>query len=78
MPADNAMRVVAGARALSPFLGRRMMAGKLLRRSVVIRELTPQDLKLDIEHLVCNRGRVELRERATQHACELRGVIRVT
>ncbi|HXA37884.1 MAG TPA: DUF2252 family protein [Phenylobacterium sp.] len=51
MPADNARRVVAGARALSPFLGRRMLAGKLLRRSVVIRELTPQDLKLDIERL---------------------------
>ena len=51
MPADNAKRVVAGARALSPFLGRRMLAGKLLRRSVVIRELTPQDLKLDIERL---------------------------
>ena len=51
MPADNAKRVLAGARALSPFLGRRMMAGKLLRRSVIIRELTPQDLKLDIEHL---------------------------
>jgi uncharacterized protein (DUF2252 family) len=51
MPADNARRVVAGARALSPFLGRRMLAGKLLRRSVVIRELTPQDLKLGIERL---------------------------
>jgi len=51
MPADNARRVVAGARALSPFLGRRMLAGKLMRRSVVIRELTPQDLKLDIERL---------------------------
>jgi uncharacterized protein (DUF2252 family) len=51
MPADNARRVVAGARALSPFLGRRMLAGKLLRRPVVIRELTPQDLKLDIESL---------------------------
>jgi uncharacterized protein (DUF2252 family) len=51
MPADNARRVVAGARALSPFLGRRMLAGKLNRRPVVIRELTPQDLKLDIEHL---------------------------
>ncbi|WP_309603955.1 DUF2252 family protein [Phenylobacterium sp.] len=51
MPANNAERVVAGARALSPFLGRRMLAGKLLRREVVIRELTPQDLKLDIENL---------------------------
>jgi uncharacterized protein (DUF2252 family) len=28
-----------------------MLAGKLLRRPVVIRELTPQDLKLDIESL---------------------------
>ncbi len=44
MPADNAQRVVAGARALSPFLGRRMLASKLMRRAVVIRELTPQDL----------------------------------
>jgi uncharacterized protein (DUF2252 family) len=51
MPADDATRVVAGARALSPFLGRRMLAGKLLRRPVVIRELTPQDLKLGIESL---------------------------
>jgi len=51
MPADNAKRVVAGARALSPFLGRRMLAGRLLRRAVVIRELTPQDLKLDIDRL---------------------------
>jgi uncharacterized protein (DUF2252 family) len=51
IPADNARRVVAGARALSPFLGRRMLAGKLLRRSVVIRELTPQDLKLGIDSL---------------------------
>jgi len=51
MPTDNAERVVAGARALSPFLGRRMLAGRLGRRPVVIRELTPQDLKLDIERL---------------------------
>jgi uncharacterized protein (DUF2252 family) len=28
-----------------------MLAGRLMRRSVVIRELTPQDLKLDIERL---------------------------
>jgi len=57
MPADNARRVVAGARALSPFLGRRMLAGKLLRRAVVIRELTPQDLKLDIETLSRDEAR---------------------
>jgi len=51
MPRDNAQRVVAGARALSPNLGQRMMAGKLLDKSVVIRELMPQDLKIEIERL---------------------------
>src|SRR5262249_54551615 len=32
MPRDNAERVVAGARALSPNLGERMMAGRLFRQ----------------------------------------------
>jgi uncharacterized protein (DUF2252 family) len=51
MPRDNGKRVVAGARHLSPALGDRMMAAKLLGRSVVIRELMPQDLKLEIDQL---------------------------
>jgi uncharacterized protein (DUF2252 family) len=51
MPADNAERVVTGARALSPFLGRRMLSAQLLGKSVFIRELLPQDLKLEIERL---------------------------
>ncbi len=51
MPADEAERVMTGARSLSPFLGSRMMASKLLGRSVFVRELLPQDLKLEIEHL---------------------------
>jgi uncharacterized protein (DUF2252 family) len=51
MPKDNARRVVEGARNLSPALGDRMMAGKLLGRSVVIRELMPQDLKLEVDQL---------------------------
>jgi uncharacterized protein (DUF2252 family) len=51
MPKDHAQRVVAGAQALSPALGERMRAGQLLGRSVVIRELMPQDLKLEIERL---------------------------
>jgi uncharacterized protein (DUF2252 family) len=51
MPKDHAARVVAGAKALSPALGERMMAGELLGRSVVIRELMPQDLKLEIDRL---------------------------
>jgi uncharacterized protein (DUF2252 family) len=49
MPEDPAERVVAGARALSPNLGDRMLAVQLLDRSVVLRELMPQDLKLEVE-----------------------------
>ena len=51
MPKDHAQRVVEGAKHLSPALGERMMASKLLGRSVVIRELMPQDLKLEIDRL---------------------------
>ena len=51
MPDDNGQRVVEGAKHLSPALGDRMMAGRLLGRSVVIRELMPQDLKLQIDRL---------------------------
>ena len=49
MPDDPAERVVAGARALSPHLGERMIAAKLLGKSVFIRELAPQDMKLEVE-----------------------------
>jgi uncharacterized protein (DUF2252 family) len=51
MPRDNGKRVVEGARHLSPALGERMMAARLLDRSVVIRELMPQDLKLELDQL---------------------------
>src|SRR6202166_1745864 len=51
MPKDNGKRVVEGARHLSPALGDRMIAAKLLDRSVVLRELMPQDLKLAIDRL---------------------------
>ncbi len=51
MPRDNAARVVTGARALSPHLGSRMLAARLLDRPVFLRELLPQDLKLEIERL---------------------------
>jgi uncharacterized protein (DUF2252 family) len=51
MPASNAERVVQGARALSPFLGERMLATRLLDRAVFIRELLPQDLKLELDSL---------------------------
>jgi uncharacterized protein (DUF2252 family) len=51
MPRDNGERVVRGSRELSPALGNRMMASTLLGRSVVLRELMPQDLKLEIDQL---------------------------
>jgi len=51
MPQDFAKRVVTGACNLSPYLGERMLAAKLLSRPVVLRELMPQDLKLEIDRL---------------------------
>lgn len=50
-PADPAERVVIGARHLSPTLGQRMVAVHMLGRSLFVRELMPQDLKLEIETL---------------------------
>lgn len=51
MPADNAERVIEGARHLSPALGDRMRAAQMGDKSVFIRELLPQDLKIEIETL---------------------------
>jgi uncharacterized protein (DUF2252 family) len=51
MPRDNAQRVVEGARSLSPYLGERMLAAKLQGKPVVLRELLPQDLKLEMDRL---------------------------
>ena len=51
MPGDHAERVVSGARQISPFLGPRMLAEHMLGKAVFIRELFPQDLKLEIETL---------------------------
>ena len=48
---DNGQRVASGAKALSPYLGARMVPGHILGRSVVVRELMPQDLKLEIDQL---------------------------
>jgi uncharacterized protein (DUF2252 family) len=51
MPRDHAERVVQGAYHLAPNLGERMLAGRFGEKSVVIRELMPQDLKLEIDQL---------------------------
>lgn len=48
MPRDNAERIVAGAMALSPNLGQRMAACRLLGKSVIVRELMPQDMKIGL------------------------------
>jgi uncharacterized protein (DUF2252 family) len=47
---------VTGARALSPNLGGRMLATRLLDKAVVLRELMPQDIKLDIGRLTHNEA----------------------
>ena len=67
MPKDFAKRVVTGACNLSPFLGERMRAAQLLSRPVVLRELMPQDLKLEIDRLT--------REEAVAAASFLAGVV---
>ena len=51
MPANDAERVVQGARELSPYLGERMLATKFLEHHVVARELMPQDLKFEMEQI---------------------------
>jgi uncharacterized protein (DUF2252 family) len=51
MPADPALRIVAGARTLSPQLGERMVGARLAGRPVAIRELSPHDLKIELGRL---------------------------
>jgi uncharacterized protein (DUF2252 family) len=51
MPRDNAERVVEGARHLSPSLGERMRSARLMDKPVMIRELLPQDIKLEVDQL---------------------------
>jgi uncharacterized protein (DUF2252 family) len=53
MPRNSADRVVEGARRLSPSLGQRMLAAQLGSRPIFVRELLPQDLKLEIAQLTC-------------------------
>lgn len=48
---DDARRVVEGARHIAPFLGERMRASHVLDRPVFVRELLPQDLKIEMDRL---------------------------
>ena len=65
MPTNNAQRVVEGARKLSPYLGERMLAANLLNRDVFIRELMPQDLKLELAQLTREEATLAARYLAT-------------
>ncbi|RDS83527.1 DUF2252 domain-containing protein [Dyella monticola] len=51
LPADHGARIVQAARQLSPHLGERMRSAQMMGKSFAIRELMPQDMKLDIRHL---------------------------
>jgi uncharacterized protein (DUF2252 family) len=51
IPADNAQRVLEGARHVAPFLGDRMLGAAFMGKSIFMRELLPQDLKVEIEQL---------------------------
>ena len=61
MPKDDAARVVTGARSLSPYLGERMLPARIQDTPVFIRELLPQDLKLDIDRLTPGEARKSAR-----------------
>ena len=69
MPADHAERVVAGARALSPNLGDRMTATSMAGRPLVVRELMPQDLKLEVDQF--SRGEAAKAARYLAHVVGL-------
>lgn len=56
MPRDHASRVREGALHLAPNLGQRMLGGRVQGRSVFVRELRPQDLKVDIERMESNEA----------------------
>jgi uncharacterized protein (DUF2252 family) len=51
MPGNDALRMVKGACSLSPFLGERMLAARVCGRPVILRELRPQDLKVEMAEL---------------------------
>ena len=49
LPAHDGDRVVAGARALAPHFGARVIAATVMGRPVFVRELLPQDLKFELD-----------------------------
>jgi uncharacterized protein (DUF2252 family) len=61
LPSHHGERVVAGAEALAPALGGRIVAATLLGKPVFVRELLPQDLKVELDELSANDGRAVAR-----------------
>jgi uncharacterized protein (DUF2252 family) len=61
VPTHQGERVVRGAKALSPTLGERMLAGTVAGHSVFVRELMPQDLKLELEMMDDTEARTTAR-----------------
>lgn len=51
MPRDNGKRILEGARHLSPALGERMLSTRFLDHGFFVRELLPQDMKLELDQL---------------------------
>lgn len=51
IPGNNAERVIQGACHMSPYLGERMRPATILHRQVFVRELMPQDLKIEMDAL---------------------------
>jgi uncharacterized protein (DUF2252 family) len=49
LPEHDGERVVRGAQALAPALGERMLSGTVDGHSIFVRELMPQDLKIELE-----------------------------
>jgi uncharacterized protein (DUF2252 family) len=81
MPADHAERVLAGARALAPNLGERMLATSLLGTPIVMRELLPQDLKLEVDQFTRSEATTAARYLAyvvgKAHARQMSGLERI-
>jgi uncharacterized protein (DUF2252 family) len=61
VPSHQGERVVRGAKALSPTLGERMLSGTVAGHSVFVRELMPQDLKLELEMMDDTEARTTAR-----------------
>ena len=57
LPAHQGERVLNGARQLAPALGARMAASTILGHDIFVRELLPQDLKVELDRLDAPEGR---------------------